>query len=430
MAVVWAGVFFALLYWLPTSCRRFPVSTRTKVLDLSSDGQYAVLAETGHLRETYEKPAVIHLTTGVVHPFPTDRFGEWFPLIRGAHIRGRRVWFDRYLSPENSGPVFLFDLAAGEAQDADWLGVRDGFESVLFSQDGSRAVTLDPKVSGMLLIWDVEARKVLASIEGAGNLRCLSDDGTMLAIYSTETRFGPIRVNTRWRIYDAGTGKLKAESLGTVAPDGMATPASGLRFADGTSTLLAPHEYYENPEHFWTIWNWKAGLTSRFVGSSPQFDRWRAFRQSLDPSVLIEARTRDDAWAVTTSSDQTLWGTVVGWIERWLPGTVAGGALDAGVTRLWNVRTGQVALTLTAQSIPIHLSESGNALLRIRNGQLEVWANPSPRPWVLALLGSLVIPAAWAWRKRRRPEDLHYLDIASGSSDGHPANQDTDTVVE
>jgi hypothetical protein len=400
MVVAWGIVFVALLSALPSSCLKFPVRAQTEVLDVSSNGRYAVLADRGNLADSYESPEIINLATGAVRPMAKDRFGTPLPIIRGAWICGRHIWLDEVKFPEKSVALFLFDVVSGEPQDTDWLGVRDGLGSVEFSQDGSRAATLNPDVPDEILIWDIETQKRLTSIQGAGNERCLSNDGTLLAIYSTEPQVNSRWEEARWRIYDTGTGTLRAESLGTV--DQGANPVSWLKFADETATLLA-HGSHENPEGYWTIWNWKAGLSTRFAGSSPQIERLHSLTERLGSDIGIHAKTWDDAWAVTTSSDRTLWGTIIGWIERWFPGTVAGGTREAGVTRLWNVRTGQVALTLTARSIPIHLSESGNALLRIRNGHLEVWTNPSPRPWGLALLGSLVVPVAWVWRKYRRP---------------------------
>lgn len=419
MGLIWLCVFVSLLVALPESCRTIPCLDRTSLLGISPDGRFAAIARVrGRIPDSsYGDLATIDLSTGTRLEIPTDRSPALNGTFSHVELRGSRIWVDGSTGPDSAGALAAFDLATGQEVETSWARCIDGLSGLALSRDGKRAMTLNLAGGPQLSVWDVDAGRVLCSIEEAGTERRLSDDGTLVATFSHEIRADLEGHDLRWSVYDAATGRLKAQrterrlpydSSGTANPipsDKRDRPdrqrgfdaSTAIRFNDGNRTLLS------GTTQDCVIWHWQTGLVTRDPGLSSGLAARRRFESRVESEYAVWALTPDGRWAIATSKDRTWRDSIVLRLSGWFPKAMAGTPLEDGVIRLWNIQEDRAVITMPSAYNDTALSDSGGRVVRLRNRELEIWSNPPRRQWVYALMGSLIVPLFWLLRRRRSP---------------------------
>jgi len=382
---------------------------------MSPDGRFvAVVNVRGRIPDsTYGDLATIDLSTGERREIPTDLSPSLKGTVSGVLIRGSRLWVDGSTGPDSLGALAAYDLATGQEVETRWVRCIDGLSGLTLSRDGKRALTLNLDRGPQLSVWDVDAGRALCSIEDAGTERCLSDAGTLVATYSRETRADLQGYDLRWCVYDAATGELKARRTERLPPSEGSGGPSAIRFDDRDRAARQRESDQSNAIRFGdddrsilsggardcSIWHWQTGLVTR----DPRFSSGLAARQRFESRIESEsaawALTPDGRWAIATSHDQTWRDAVVHRLSGWFPTAMAGTPLDGGVARLWNVLEDRAVITMPSAYNDTAMSDSGDCVVRLRNGAIEVWSNPPRRPWVLSFFASLLVPAFWLLRR-------------------------------
>ena len=419
MGLLWLCTFVALLTWLPGSCRTIPCRDRTSLLGLSPEGRFVAVANVrGRIPDSsYGDLTTIDLSTGIRREIPTDLSPSLKGTVSRVLLRGNRLWVDGSTGPADQGALAAFDLTTGQEVESGWVQCIDGLSGLTLSRDGKRAMTLNLAAGPQLSVWDVDAGRALCSIEEAGTERSLSDDGTLVATFSREIRADLEGHDLRWSVYDAATGRLKAQRTERRLPyDGSRTPSAipsdkrdrpdrqrgfdvstAIRFSDGNRTILS------GTTQDCVIWHWQTGLVTRDPGLSSGLAARRRFESRVESEDAVWALTPDGRWAIATSKDRTWHDAIVLRLSGWFPRTMAGTPLDGGVVRLWNVQEDCAVITMPSAYNDIALSDSGEYVVRLRNRELEIWTNPPRRQWVLSFCASLLIPVFWLLRRRAVP---------------------------
>ena len=417
MGLLWLGVFLALLTWLPSRCISIPCRDRNSLLGISAEGHHVAVANVRSRipESTFDHLATIDLSTGIRREIPMHRSPTLEDAASSLVMRGGRLWVDGTAQQDNLGAISVYDLATGEEQEARWLRCIGGLSGLSLSRDGKRALTLNFDRGPQLSVWDVDAGRLLCSIEEAGTHRVFNEEGTLVVTYSEEPRADLEGEDLRWRVYDAATGELKGKRTEKRPPEsetrkssepilqelGPSLRPSGphqshfLRFGDGNRTILT------DGIRDCSIWYWQTGLVTRDISFSPELVAEKRFDSRVEPQAPVWTVTPDGRWAVAASNERTFRDTILRRLSNWFPAAMTGIRLDAGVIRLWDVRSDRLVMTIPGIYHDLAISDSGETLARLRDGQVEVWSNPPRRPWIFAFAGSLLIPAFWAYRRRR-----------------------------